>query len=242
MTDTNLQTLQYGTTTIEYEIVYAERRTLAIHVHPDLRVTVEAPSHTTSEVIEERVHNRAAWILRQQRNFARYGFDQPPREYVSGETHYYLGRQYRLKVLQSATSRESARMSRGRILVYVQDTQDRERVKHLLQEWYRKQAKRVFQERLDEWYPKVARFGIDYSELAVRRMKSRWGSCTPSGKITLNLKLIQVPKVCIDYVIVHELAHRKHPNHSSEFYTLLDKVMPDWRERKQRLIAFAASA
>lgn len=242
MTDSTFHTLEYGTTTIEYHVVFAERTTLAIHVHPDSSVIVEAPEGTDLAVIQERVHKRAAWILRQQRNFERYSFDQPPREYVSGETHRYLGRQYRLKVLQSATSRESARMSRGRILVYVQDTQDRDRVKQLLENWYRKQAKRVFRERLDEWYPKVARFGIEYPELAVRRMRSRWGSCTPSGKITLNLKLLQLPKALIDYVIVHELAHRKHPNHSPAFYALLDRIMPDWRERRERLNAFISSA
>lgn len=236
-----LYTLQFGTTTIEYEVIYADRKTLAIHVHPDTRVIVEAPEHTDLALIEERVYKRAAWILRQQRTFEQYSFDQPPREYVSGETHYYLGRQYRLKVLQSATRRESARMSRGRILIYVQDTQNRERIKGLLEDWYRRQAKRVFQERLDEWYPKAARFGTDYPELAIRRMKSRWGSCTPSGKITLNLKLIQTPKVCIDYVIAHELCHRKEPNHGPAFYALLDRIMPDWRDRKQRLNTFTVS-
>lgn len=233
-----LHMLQYGTTTIEYQVIYADRTTLAIHVHPDLRVTVEAPPHTAPATIKERVRKRASWILRQQRNFELYGFDQPLREYVSGETHYYLGRQYRLKVLQSATSGESARMSRGRILIYVQDTQDHDRVKQLLENWYRKQARRVFQERLDEWYPKAARLGIEYTDMVIRRMKSRWGSCTPAGKITLNLKLIQMPKVCIDYVIVHELVHRKYPNHSPEFYALLDRIMPDWRERKERLKSF----
>ena len=216
---------------------YTARETLAIHVHPDRRVTVEAPEHTNLVVIEARVYKRAAWILRQQQHFERSALEQPPREYVSGETHYYLGRQYRLKVLQSATRRESARMSRGRMLIYVQDTQDRDRVKQLLENWYRKQAKRVFQERLDAWYPRAARFDIDYPELAIRRMTSRWGSCTASGKITLNLKLVQLPKECIDYVIVHELAHRKHPDHSSAFYTLLDRIMPDWREHRDRLNA-----
>ncbi len=137
-----LHTLQYGTSTIAYRVRYTERTTLAIHVHPDARVTVEAPHGTDLAVIAERVHKRAPWILRQQRRFRHYVVEQPPREYVSGETHYYLGRQYRLKVLQSATRRESARMSRGRILIYVQDTHDRERVRRLLEGWYRKQAKR----------------------------------------------------------------------------------------------------
>lgn len=96
-------------------------------------------------------------------------------------------------------------------------------------------VKAVFQERLEACYPRVARFKVAYPALVVRRMKSRWGSCTAAGKITLNLKLIQMPKECIDYVVVHELCHLKEHNHSPAFYALLGKVMPDWEERKQKL-------
>lgn len=228
-------TLQYGTRTIEYELTYTSRATLAIHVHPDRRVTVEAPDGSDLALIEQKIRKRAPWILRQQRDFEHAAGEQPARQYVSGETHRYLGRQYRLKVIQSATRRESARMSRGRLLVYARDPGNTQRVKTLIEAWYRKQAKRVFQERLAVWYPKVARFGIDLPVVMIRQMKSRWGSCTESGKITLNLKLIQMPKECIDYVIVHELCHLKEHNHSPAFYAMLDKIMPDWRDRRRKL-------
>jgi len=108
-----LHRLAYGTTTIEYKLLYSQRKTLIIHVRPDLSVTVEAPEGSDLTLVEEKVRKRAAWILKQQRELALYSFEQPPRQYVSGETHRYLGRQYRLKVMQSATSRESVRMSRG---------------------------------------------------------------------------------------------------------------------------------
>jgi predicted metal-dependent hydrolase len=228
-------TLKYGTTTIEYELSFAARKTLAINVHPDLRVTVEAPEGSDLDQVEQKVKDRAAWIVRQQRDFKRYNFDVPPREYVSGESHRYLGRQYRLKVMQSATSREVVKMQRGRIFIYTPDTGARERVKSLLESWYRKRAKQVFRERLDVCYPHVERFGIEHPDLVVRRMKTRWGSCTEAGKITLNLKLVQKPKACIDYVIVHELCHLIEHNHSPAFYALMDRVMPDWQERRHRL-------
>lgn len=234
-----IHALEYGTTSIKYELIFTPRKTLAIHVHPDLRVTVEAPEDSTFALVEQKVRKRAAWILKQQRDFARYSFELPLRQYVSGETHRYLGRQYRLKVVQSATNREIVKMSRGRIFVYVRDLGNRERVKKLLKDWYRKQAKRVFAERLAECYPRVERFGVGYPEFTVRRMKSRWGSCTPSGKITLNLKLIQMPKGCIDYVIVHELCHLIEHNHGPAFYALLDRVMPNWRERRRKLNTLA---
>ncbi|NLF75677.1 MAG: M48 family metallopeptidase [Chloroflexi bacterium] len=238
---TTRHTLIYGTTRIDYELTYSARKSLAIHVHPDQRVTVEAPEGSDFAQIEQRLRKRAAWIVKQQRQFASTVYDQPPHEYVSGETHRYLGRQYRLKVLQSATNKEGCWMSRGRILVYVRDVSDTARVKALLENWYRKQARRVFQERLDVWFPKLERYGIAYPEVVIRRMKSRWGSCTGAGKITLNLKLIQMPKECIDYIIVHELCHLKEHHHGKAFYALLDRVMPDWRERRHKLNTFVIS-
>lgn len=225
-------------TTIEYDLAYTSRKTLAIHVHPDLRVSVEAPEGSGFAQVEQKVRKRAAWIVKQLRDFEQYSFDLPPREYVSGETHRYLGRQYRRKVLQSATSRESARMDRGRILVYAQDITNRERKKALLEAWYRRQARRVFQERSDAWFPKLERHGIEYPEMTVRCMRSRWGSCTATGRITLNLKLIQMPKECVDYIIVHELCHMKEHHHGPAFYALLDRVMPDWRARRHKLNTF----
>ena len=228
--------VQYGDTTINYNLTYAQRKTLAITVHPDLSVTVKAPEATDLADIEAKVCKRAAWILQQQRDLERYLPHLPPRQYVSGETHRYLGRQYRLKVIEDGA--ESIKHSRNYIYVRVQDRADTERIKGLLDDWYRAHAKQVFAERLAACYPKVEHLGIAYPDLIIRVMKSRWGSSSPSGKITLNIKLIQVPKAYIDYVIFHELCHLKEPNHSQRYYELLDRVLPDWRERREKLNAF----
>ncbi len=114
----------------------------------------------------------------------------------------------------------------------------RARAKKLVENWYRQCAKEVFDERVAVWYPHFERFGFDPPVVVVRQMRSRWGSCTAQGKITLNLKLIMVPKQLIDYVIVHELCHRVEQNHSKRFYGLLGRVMPDWKERKEKLKRF----
>lgn len=230
--------VSYGRATIEYELSYSDRKTLAISVHPDLRVTVVAPEGSPLPQIEEKVHKRADWILRQKRDFARYLPHVPPREYVSGETHRYLGRQYRLKVMQSETSYEGVKIQRGRIFVHLPDPADTERVKTLLDRWYRKHAERVFNERVNALIPKFERFGIRRPTLSLRVMKTRWGSCTAEGRVLLNPKLIQTPKRCIDYVIAHELCHLKEHNHGAEFYALLNIVMPDWEARKWQLEEF----
>jgi predicted metal-dependent hydrolase len=230
------RTLRYGNTLIEYTLSFSARETLAIHVYPDLRVGVDAPLDSPLEQIEAKVRKRAAWILKQQRELTRYAFELPPREYVSGEAYRYLGRQYRLKVLPLGGLPERVRMDRGQIVVRVPDPGDRERVKTLLEAWYRKHAERVFAERLAEWLPRFAPHGLTSPPaLVIRRMKSRWGSCTPEGKITLNLKLISAPRRCIDYILVHELCHLVHPNHSPAFYQLLTRLIPDWETRREQL-------
>jgi predicted metal-dependent hydrolase len=228
--------VQYGDTTIHYNLAYAQRKTLAITVHPDLSVTVKAPEGTDLAEIEAKVRKRATWILQQQRDLERYLPHLPPRQYVSGETHRYLGRQYRLKVIEDGA--ESVKHGRSYIYVSTGDKSDTERIKGLLDDWYRAHAKQVFAERLAACYPKVEHLGIAYPDLIIRVMKSRWGSSSPLGKITLNVKLIQVPKAYIDYVIFHELCHLKEPNHSQRYYELLDRVLPDWRDRREKLNAF----
>lgn len=230
----NKHTIQYGNTTIEYDLTYASRTTLAIDVHPDLRVTVQAPEDTDLADIEAKVRKRAPWILRQLRQFETYLPKLPPRQYLSGETHRYLGRQYRLKVVANGNA-ESVKLTRGYFYVDVHDKADTKRVKGLLTEWYRVQARRVFQERLDVCFAKLKFLNLDYPKWTIRQMETRWGSCTPEGRILLNLKLIQLSKVYIDYVVTHELCHLKEPNHGPRFYELLDRVMPDWRKKREQL-------
>jgi len=232
--------VQYGTTTIHYDLIYAPRKTLGITVHPDLRVTVKAPEGSPLADVEAKVRKRATWILKQQRELERYLPHLPPRQYVSGETHRYLGRQYRLKVIEGASANANGSVERDRSYIYVttQDKTDKERIKRLLDDWYRAHARQVFAERLETCYPKVEHLDIVYPDLAIRVLKSRWGSCSPKGRITLNVKLIQVPRSYIDYVIFHELCHLAEPNHSPRYYELLDRVLPDWRERREKLNRF----
>jgi predicted metal-dependent hydrolase len=226
--------LQFGTSTIEYELTFSERKTLAIHVYPDSSVVVDAPLGTDIPSVDAKVRKRAAWILRQQRQFETFAKPNPlPRRYVSGESYRYLGRQYRLKVEQNAVSRVV--LSRGYLTISLPTPADKDQIADLLDGWYKRHARRVFEERLKVCYPRVEALGIPYPRLSMRDMKSRWGSCTAAGQIILNLKLIQVPKDLIDYVILHELCHLKEHNHSPIFYALLSRVLPDWETYRQRL-------
>lgn len=232
-------TIQYGETTIEYDLDYAPRKTMAISVAPNLRVSVIAPHDTEPEAIAARVRQRAPWILRQRRELERYLPTPAPLHYVSGETHRYLGRQYRLKVVEG--QQEAVKLSRGWLHIWTPDKGERGRVKQLLDGWYSAQAHRVFPERLQAMLPRFRAVGVtETPQIVIKPLEARWGSCTGSGMITLNLRLIQMPTSHIDYVVVHELCHLVEHNHSQRFFRLLDQMLPDWRERRQSLNELSA--
>jgi predicted metal-dependent hydrolase len=225
--------VRWGRTTIPYRYVYAKRKTLAITVHPDLTVAVAAPEGVPLAAIRGRVRKRAPWIRTAWREFELYLPKQPPRRYVSGETHRYLGRQYRLKVRPARE--ESVKLERGYLSVTCSRGSDSETVRRLVQEWYQRHAEHVFDERLQVWAELLKRKRIPTPAMRVRRLAKRWGSCAPSGEIILNVELVKAPKDCIDYVIAHELCHLSERNHSRRFWRLMDHLMPDWKNRRMLL-------
>ncbi|AHE97223.1 hypothetical protein THITH_01880 [Thioalkalivibrio paradoxus ARh 1] len=224
--------LTYGRDTIRYEVCFLEsRKTLSIEVHPDSRVLVRAPMGCSPSVIAERVRKRARWISRQLAEFDGYRPRTPARQYISGESHLYLGRQYRLKLL--AGDKAGVKCARGQLLVSLPGEPDPERAKAVLHRWYLDRAQVVFGEVLEGC---LRRFkSAQRPRLIVRTMQSRWGSLSRAGTMTLNVKLIRAPRPCIEYVITHELCHIQHRDHDAQFYTLLEQMMPDWEQRKRRL-------
>ncbi len=225
--------IQYGRKRIEFRLLYSARKTLAIDVHPDLSVVVTAPKDAEDCAVEKKMHKRAAWIVQQQRFFENYLPSIPPRRYVSGETHRYLGRQYRLRIHEG--DEDVVKMSRGQINVLLIDPSNKARIKTLVVGWLRQRAEAVFRDLFDGMVAKAERHGITAEDFEIRRMRNRWGSCTTEGRILLNPDLIIAPKQCIEYVIVHELCHLKEHNHSPAFYRLLQVLMPDWEQRRERL-------
>lgn len=223
----------FGSEKILYSLEFRDRRTLAISVHPDLSVSVVAPNGQSLEKISARVKKRAPWILRQKHYFSKFLPKQPARKYVSGETHKYLGRCYRLKVLTSKLPR--VRLKRGYLVVHTQDRRNFQAIRRQVLSWCRNQAERQFNESLNRCLPLFRKLKIQAPEVRIKQMNKRWGSCTNSGIIYLNPDLIRAPKQCIDYVMVHELCHLKVRDHSKQYYRLLKKLLPDWKERKELL-------
>ncbi len=236
---TALHIVQYGEHRIEFALVRRERATLEIAVEPDASVVVAAPLDAPLSAIEEKVRKRAAWIRRQQQYFIQFLPRTPDRQYVAGETHLYLGRQYRLKVVPHVQA--TVKLVRGFILVQTHRPERSEVTRELVEAWYRERAHTKFAERLeanllrfpvpDEFRPKG---------LIIRHLRQRWGSMSMASRLLLNLRLIQAPLDAIDYVITHELCHVAVPHHGPDFFEMLDRVLPDWRKRKHRLEQFMA--
>jgi predicted metal-dependent hydrolase len=228
-------TVQFGNTPFIFDVLYSARRTLSVQVYPDRAIEVDAPTGTDPKVIEAFIKRHGAWILRQLRELTQYDKQNNPlpRRYVSGESYRYLGRQYRLKVV--ADNVERVVLSRGWLTVGIADPDDSRTIERLIGAWYQAKAERIFYERLTACYAKVEALGIALPPLRIRTMKRRWGSCSKTGQITLNLMLIQAPRTLIDYVILHELCHLVELNHSPRFWALLTRILPDWKRRREAL-------
>lgn len=231
--------LAYGSEAIPFHLSFSPRRRLSICVDPDGSVAVKAPVDATLDAVLSKLHGRAGWIIRQRDRFATFGPILPPKRYVSGETHRYLGRQYRLRLTTGISP--SVKLVGRFFEIVTPDKRDSLIVQRQLDDWYRRRAQDVFAKRLQHCLKSSHFRSIVPPDWNIRRMKRRWGSCTVRGSILLNLLLIQTSLPCIDYVITHELCHLLVHHHNAAFYRLLDLVMPDWRERKRKLESYAAA-
>lgn len=220
-----------GRGVLRFRLRHAQRRTLAIHVHPDGEVEAVAPLGTDPEHVRARVLARAGWIARQQVFFEGLRPRTPPRRYVSGETHLYLGRRYRLLVRVGPPSVTL----RGGHLVVTAPEKSPDAVAGVLTRWYRAQAAERLTARLREISGSLRIPEAQMPRLRLRRMRSRWGSMSSRGLMTLNPDLIRAPAICIDYIVMHEITHLDHPSHDGAFWRLLARRMPDWEKRKLRL-------
>jgi predicted metal-dependent hydrolase len=224
--------LEIGTEAFDYTLRRSARKTLGISVKPDGSVVVIAPEAAEVRQIEAILRKRASWILDKVDESVLRTPPLPPRRYIPGETHYFLGRQYRLRIEPEA---RGTRREDDRIIVGGVPSDEPRRIRNRLMRWYEVQGYRIFSERLSAC---IQPFSTDFErpKLKIVEMERRWGSYVPtSHSLVLNHVLVQVPVPLIDYVITHELCHLRYPNHGPEFARLLWKLMPDHVRRKAKL-------
>ncbi|SOE21223.1 hypothetical protein SAMN06298216_1694 [Spirosomataceae bacterium TFI 002] len=224
------ESIQFGSHTISFYLTFSERKTLGITVRPDYTVWVKAPMDADLAKIKTKVRKKAPWILKQQSFFLSFHPKQTVKKYVSGETFLYLGTQYFLLVKIANTP--LVRRAGKELIVYAKT---KEAAKHVLKKWYIAQAHIVFRKVAAPIIEDFKKYGVEPSQLVLRDMPTRWGSCTPRGKIILNPELVKAPKGCIEYVITHELCHLVYHDHTTNFYDLQSKHMPTWEKWKMRL-------
>ena len=195
---------------------------------PDGRVRVSAPDSMTDTAIRMAVISRIPWIKKQQIDFAKQP-RQSDREMVSGECHYLWGKRYRLNVVERAGKHE-IKLGGGRLHLYVNYETTTENKALVINSFYRDALKARIAELLPNWQ---CRIGVEASDWSVKMMKTKWGSCnTQTKRIWLNLELAKKPPVCLEYILVHELVHLLERKHNDRFKAHMDKLLPDWRERR----------
>lgn len=236
------RSIRYGDAKIDFSIRFAlhGRRCVAISVLPDGEVRVDAPDSAVPDQVVAAVRKRARWIWQQLEAGKERRRHVLPRQYASGESHFYLGRRHVLTVVVDASKAPSVRLWRGRLEV-VAPRRNPEEIAVLLDRWYRERALEYLSRLIDEiaegirWLKATPAFRL-------RRMKTQWGSCSPTGTLILNPDLVKVPRPCVEYVIAHELCHLREHNHSPRYFKLLSALMPDWADRKAELDALAELA
>jgi predicted metal-dependent hydrolase len=227
------RSFQYGQKAIDYNLHLSRRKTLEISVYPDQTVVVKAPVDSEISSVEKRLKKRAGWICRQLEYFRQFELKPLPKSFINGETHLYLGRQYRLKIAQG--NEDVVKLVRGKFLVSCREEVKPEKIRVLLENWYFEKSLIHFNASLSRCWHRFRSFGLKKPAIVVRRMQKRWGSLSSKGVINLNPELIKASKECIDYVVTHELCHLEHHDHSPAFYKLLASILPDWQSIKDKL-------
>lgn len=214
-------------------IVRKDIKNLHLGVYPpNGKVRVAAPLAVSDEAVRRAVIGKLRWIRRQCARFEGQA-RQSPREYVSGESHFFLGRRYRLRLVRSPGRARVVLPNHKRLELHVPAQFTVQQRHRAIQEWYRQELRALIPPLMEKWQE---RLGVGPSEWGIRKMKTRWGSCKPeSSKVWLNLELAKKPVQCLEYIIAHELTHLLERNHNDRFISILNQHMPGWRTHRDLL-------
>ena len=229
------RTVLYENQEIHYLLEHKPVKNLNLRIHKDCKVYVSASPAIPVEEVDDFVVSKRNFIFSAQKKFREMAHYTPrPKQYVSGETFYLLGRGVRLKVEKNL--HDTISFDGVYLHLCLKDPDDFAKKQSMVTRYLDEQRQTIFGEIISEIYPVFQKYGVPMPTLRIRDMETRWGSClTKNGIITLNKKLLEAPRNCIEYVVMHEFCHFLHPNHSKQFYAFLTMLMPDWKQRKETL-------
>ncbi len=231
---TNQSLLQVGG--IEAVVLYKSVKNLHLNVLPPVgKVRVTAPQYMNDDAIRTFLATRISWIKKMQAKFKEQE-RQTPREYISGETHYYFGKKYRIEVIEEHKTPNIMIKSKSKLLLSIKPKTDIIKREKIMQGWYREELRQFLDKVIFKWENNL---GVKTNAWGIRRMKTLWGTCNHQKKnIWLNLELAKKPESCIEYVVVHELLHLIEEKHNNRFVNLLNKYLPKWESEKEELNRF----
>jgi predicted metal-dependent hydrolase len=229
--NTNSCLLQIGV--MEVLVVRKQIKNLHLAVlPPDGKIRVSSPLDLKDDVIRTLIATRIPWIRKQKAKFEAQA-RQTPRQYISGESHFFLGKQYRLEVDHADRPSGVSLKGKNKIILQIRSNSTLARREEMLMDWYREELRGVSTELLANWQKKI---GVQVGSWGIKRMKTRWGTCSQNaGRIWLNLELVKKPLSCIEYVVVHELLHLIEKRHNERFVGLMTMHLPKWRSSKEEL-------
>jgi predicted metal-dependent hydrolase len=218
---------------IEVVVLHKKVKNLHLNVLPPVgKVRVSAPISMGDDAIRTFLATRISWIKKHQAKFK--GQErQTAREYISGESHFFLGNRYRLEVVSTNMKSGVVILNKKRMVFSIKPKSKFLRREQVMQDWYRNELRNILTPLIDKWQKKI---GIKAYYWGIRRMKTRWGTCDEkTNRLCFNLELIKKPESCIQYVVVHELIHMIERKHNDKFVGLIDKYLPKWRSEKDEL-------
>jgi len=224
---------------LQVEVVRKAIKNLHLGVYPpDGHVRVAAPLYLGDEALRMMVITRLGWIRRQQDAFANQD-RQSQRDIVSGESHYFAGRRYRLDVIERHGRPKMCVRNSSTLEMTAPPGSERYVRERILERWYRQQLREAIPPLLEKWQPII---GVRVNEVHIKKMKTLWGSCNiEAGRIWLNLELIKKPPMCLEYILVHEMVHLLERHHSERFQTLMDHFLPSWQLLQTEINRFPLS-
>lgn len=217
---------------IEFEVTHSKRTTMAIKISPTGTVHVAVPNRTSKKDIIDWVNSKSGWIIKKLTEIDEIKADITSKEYIQGESFMYLGLDYPLQIeIHNELNKPTADLNCGRFIVRT-STADSKVIRSAMEAWYRYKADEIIQSRIEYYKPML---NVSPNRVTIREQKTRWGSCSFKGNLNFNWKAMRAPFEVLEYLVVHELCHLVHLNHSHEYWSLVSSILPDYKVRKDWL-------